>query len=266
MIENSQKIILVAGVSSSGKSTFIKNLVPTLLESDPSLKIEDIDIIFAKELRNNFNLGKKKCLIIHYNSLIPFDIDAELKTIDYNKEPIIKKISNLKIEEIFICYAPDNIIEKRMTKRHYSEPLYNKFTIYPSNKILNSFKKINQRKLVIDISKQFNSQSKNIFIVFSQNETSMILPIKYFTHGVHSEFLETVLKDSICTKNLIELHKKKFSSLAYNCAIKLSQVKEYPNPFESIELKKNDKKKQSRNDPCFCGSGQKYKHCHGKLN
>jgi len=24
--------------------------------------------------------------------------------------------------------------------------------------------------------------------------------------------------------------------------------------------------KLGRNDPCFCGSGKKYKHCHGKLS
>jgi preprotein translocase subunit SecA len=27
---------------------------------------------------------------------------------------------------------------------------------------------------------------------------------------------------------------------------------------------KRETKKIGRNDPCFCGSGKKYKHCHGK--
>jgi uncharacterized protein YecA (UPF0149 family) len=26
---------------------------------------------------------------------------------------------------------------------------------------------------------------------------------------------------------------------------------------------KSDEEKIGRNDPCFCGSGKKYKHCHG---
>ena len=37
---------------------------------------------------------------------------------------------------------------------------------------------------------------------------------------------------------------------------------------ESIEKKEepiNIKKKMKRNEPCFCGSGKKYKHCHGSL-
>jgi preprotein translocase subunit SecA len=28
---------------------------------------------------------------------------------------------------------------------------------------------------------------------------------------------------------------------------------------------KRDEKKMGRNDPCFCGSGKKYKTCHGSL-
>jgi len=27
----------------------------------------------------------------------------------------------------------------------------------------------------------------------------------------------------------------------------------------------NPKKKMKRNEPCYCGSGKKYKHCHGSL-
>ena len=28
---------------------------------------------------------------------------------------------------------------------------------------------------------------------------------------------------------------------------------------------KNKNKKMRRNEPCFCGSGKKFKHCHGAL-
>ena len=39
-------------------------------------------------------------------------------------------------------------------------------------------------------------------------------------------------------------------------------------PIENTEKKEeliNIKKKMKRNEPCFCGSGKKYKHCHGSL-
>ena len=33
-----------------------------------------------------------------------------------------------------------------------------------------------------------------------------------------------------------------------------------------IRQVKRDEPKVGRNDPCPCGSGKKYKHCHGKLD
>ncbi|WP_276943739.1 SEC-C metal-binding domain-containing protein, partial [Ferrimicrobium acidiphilum] len=39
-------------------------------------------------------------------------------------------------------------------------------------------------------------------------------------------------------------------------------------PIEDVELNaplvKSEEERIGRNDPCFCGSGLKYKHCHGK--
>ena len=31
------------------------------------------------------------------------------------------------------------------------------------------------------------------------------------------------------------------------------------------QIKTTPKKKMKRNEPCYCGSGKKYKHCHGSL-
>ena len=39
-------------------------------------------------------------------------------------------------------------------------------------------------------------------------------------------------------------------------------------PMEDVEKKETpimSKKKMKRNEPCHCGSGKKYKHCHGSL-
>ena len=39
-------------------------------------------------------------------------------------------------------------------------------------------------------------------------------------------------------------------------------------PIEDVEVNspliKSDEERIGRNDPCYCGSGLKYKHCHGK--
>jgi len=41
----------------------------------------------------------------------------------------------------------------------------------------------------------------------------------------------------------------------------------FPNPDrETPQPTVNVAPRASRNDPCPCGSGKKYKHCHGKLS
>ena len=47
--------------------------------------------------------------------------------------------------------------------------------------------------------------------------------------------------------------------------INLGIVRESNEKNEKKEEPINLKKKMKRNEPCFCGSGKKYKHCHGSL-
>ncbi len=65
-------------------------------------------------------------------------------------------------------------------------------------------------------------------------------------------------------ENLLEKLKKDYIKILINLVIV-----EKP-PENNNELKKTNKlnfsnKKMKRNEPCFCGSGKKYKHCHGSL-
>ncbi len=45
--------------------------------------------------------------------------------------------------------------------------------------------------------------------------------------------------------------------------IESSQDKE--NKQKDISNQISNNKKMGRNEPCFCGSGKKFKHCHGAL-
>ena len=47
--------------------------------------------------------------------------------------------------------------------------------------------------------------------------------------------------------------------------INLGIIRESTESIEKKEEPINLKKKMKRNEPCFCGSGKKYKHCHGSL-
>jgi preprotein translocase subunit SecA len=35
-------------------------------------------------------------------------------------------------------------------------------------------------------------------------------------------------------------------------------------PLVNVPVVKDEHAKVGRNDPCWCGSGQKFKHCHGR--
>jgi preprotein translocase subunit SecA len=47
---------------------------------------------------------------------------------------------------------------------------------------------------------------------------------------------------------------------ADNADVQQAEVASSPEPYH------RDHEKIGRNDPCYCGSGKKYKQCHGKLN
>ncbi|MDA9733711.1 preprotein translocase subunit SecA [Candidatus Pelagibacter sp.] len=65
--------------------------------------------------------------------------------------------------------------------------------------------------------------------------------------------------------NLLEKLKLDYVTILMNLKVVLesSQINENKQKDISKEISKN--KKMGRNEPCFCGSGKKFKHCHGSL-
>jgi len=56
-----------------------------------------------------------------------------------------------------------------------------------------------------------------------------------------------------------------FEHAALQHEAEASQVNEEPHPEGHKPFVRHDKK-IGRNDPCYCGSGKKFKQCHGKLS
>ena len=65
-------------------------------------------------------------------------------------------------------------------------------------------------------------------------------------------------------ENLLEKLKTDFVTILIHLSIVQSPVENYQKPKE-ISLPSKPKKKMNRNEPCFCGSGKKYKRCCGSL-
>jgi preprotein translocase subunit SecA len=49
-------------------------------------------------------------------------------------------------------------------------------------------------------------------------------------------------------------------------ALSAPELGDIPMPSIENEVVQRDGPKVGRNDPCPCGSGKKYKHCHGQLS
>ena len=62
-------------------------------------------------------------------------------------------------------------------------------------------------------------------------------------------------------KNLLEKMKTDLVTILINLNFAQKPIE---NP-KKVEIPATSKKKMKRNEPCYCGSGKKYKHCHGSL-
>ena len=65
--------------------------------------------------------------------------------------------------------------------------------------------------------------------------------------------------------NLLEKLKLDYVTILMNLKVVLDSSQENENKQNDISRKITKNKKMGRNEPCFCGSGKKFKHCHGAL-
>ncbi len=65
--------------------------------------------------------------------------------------------------------------------------------------------------------------------------------------------------------NLLEKLKLDYVTILMNLKVVLDSSQENEKKQNDISRKIPNNKKMGRNEPCFCGSGKKFKHCHGTL-
>ena len=218
--------ILVLGCSSAGKSTFINStLVPVLLENQYVQEHGDIEVFFAGRLKSKYDLGKKKCAVVHYNSLLAFDSSPQNSALNIENEYVFNKILEDGFDEVFYCYAPDSILLERIRNRALIEPelLGDKTSKYPRDHILHSLSKIPQRGTLLEIYSFLQNDQRNFSVVFSQDKTSMVIPISDFVQAPRSVFLEKVLTDQKCNIEFLKRKFHRYSALAAKCAEFLSR-------------------------------------------
>ena len=213
--------ILVMGCSSAGKSTFISStLIPVLLENQYAAKRTDIEVFFAADLRENYHLGKKKCVIVHYNCLMQTEPSPHAKEHFNKNDYFLSNILGDDFDEIFYCYTPDDLLMARVNNRVFVEPkiLKDRISKYPKKHIVSLLNKISQRKVLLEAYGLLRDLKGNFSIVFSQSKTSMVISISDFIEAPRSVFLQTVLSDKKCDVELLQPHLKSYSELSAECA------------------------------------------------
>jgi len=65
--------------------------------------------------------------------------------------------------------------------------------------------------------------------------------------------------------NLLEKLKLDYVTILMNLKVVLESSQENEKKQNDISKQISNNKKMGRNEPCFCGSGKKFKHCHGTL-
>ena len=65
--------------------------------------------------------------------------------------------------------------------------------------------------------------------------------------------------------NLLEKLKLDYVTILINLKVVIESNQENENKQNDISKQISKNKKMGRNEPCFCGSGKKFKHCHGAL-
>ena len=65
--------------------------------------------------------------------------------------------------------------------------------------------------------------------------------------------------------NLLEKLKLDYVTILINLKVILEESQEKENNENDVSKQVTNNKKMRRNEPCFCGSGKKFKHCHGAI-
>ena len=150
-----------------------------------------------------------------------------------------------------------------------------------SDEEINELIKSNEKVFSSKINNKFQEKRNERIKLLGENQTQeiekgfflQIVDINWKSHIQYLEHLRQVigLRSYGQRDPLIEYKKEAFD-LFENLLQKLKRdlvaILINLSFAESIEKKEepiNIKKKMKRNEPCFCGSGKKYKHCHGSL-
>ena len=150
---------------------------------------------------------------------------------------------------------------------------------------INELNKLNEKDFELKIKNKFNEKRNERIKLLGQDrakeiERRIFLQTVDVSWKAHIQYLEQLRQviglRSYGQRDPLVEYKKEAFNLFENLLVKLktdlvtilinlSIVQEPIETNEVNEKKISPKKKMGRNEPCYCGSGKKYKFCHGRL-
>ena len=226
----------------------------TLLKFDNVLS-DQRKVIFSE--RNNVMNNDK---IFNFSDNFLEDISENL--IKYKKEYLTNPKSNefnRKLISIFGKSFDDNEISEliKLNEKDFYSKIKNKFQERREERIKllgeNQAKEIEKRIFLQTVDISWKSHIQYL------EQLRQVIGLR--SYGQRDPLIEYKKEAFNLFENLLEKLKIDLITILINLRI-------VAQPMEDVEKKETpimSKKKMKRNEPCYCGSGKKYKHCHGSL-
>ena len=169
-----------------------------------------------------------------------------------------------------------NINEKKIYGRIFNEDEFLELVKKPDGEFLelinNKYLSIKKERITLLGKKNYEDIEKKFFLqVIDQNWKMHIQYLEQLrqviglrSYGNRDPLIEYKKEAFSLFENLLEKLKTDFVTIIANISI----IQDNNNQIKSNKKKIDPKfigKKIGRNEPCFCGSGKKYKHCCGSL-
>ena len=226
----------------------------TLLKFDNVLS-DQRQVIFSE--RNNVMNNKE---IFNYSNNFLKDIIEDLIN---NKKKYLTNPKGNEFNRKFI-----SIFGKSFSDEEINELIKSNEKVF-SSKINNKFQEKRNERIKLLGENRTQEIEKGFFL--------QIVDINWKSHIQYLEQLRQVIglrsygqRDPLIEykKEAFDLFENLLQKLKRDLVAVLINLSFAHEPIENTEKKEeliNIKKKMKRNEPCFCGSGKKYKHCHGSL-
>ena len=181
----------------------------------------------------------------------------------------IQKLSNPKSTEF--SNRIKQILGKSFTDKEFEELIASKDEEL-KEKILSKFNETRNERIKIlgedyakDIEKRIFLQSIDLnWKSHIQYLEQLRQVVGLRSYGQRDPLVEYKKEAFDLFSNLLEKLKLDYVTILMNLKVVTEQTKKENNNTEILP-QKNQNKKMGRNEPCFCGSGKKFKHCHGAL-